>query len=81
MPLRTFNSEQAWLFPPTLEELIPNDHTARFVAEFVDSLDREAWIELEVSQDGEALGTPALLSPGIIQSLSETTQSEEKKYI
>jgi hypothetical protein len=59
MPLRAFNREQAWLFPPTLEELIPVDHPSRFVGEFVDSLDREAWIELEVSQDGEALGAPA----------------------
>jgi len=59
MPLRSFNREQAWLLPPTLGELIPIDHHARFVAEFVDSLDREAWIELEVSPDGEPLGAPA----------------------
>ena len=81
MPLRTFNSEQAWLFPPTLGDLIQQDHPARFIAEFVDSLDPAAWTQLEASQDGQALGTPALPSPGITQSLSETTQSEEKKYI
>ena len=59
MPLRSFNREQAWLLPPTLGELIPFDHPARFVAEFVDSLDREAWNELEVSPDGEPLGAPS----------------------
>ena len=25
MPLRSFNREQAWLLPPTLGELIPED--------------------------------------------------------
>ena len=58
MPLREMNREEMWLLPPTLDDLLPSDHPARFVAEFVDALDRENWKGLGVEIEGNPLGAP-----------------------
>lgn len=59
MPLRPLNRQQTWLFPPTLDELIPDDHPARFIATLVDSLSEATWQKLGIGLKGEPLGAPA----------------------
>ena len=59
MPLRPFYRDSVWLLPPSLDDLIPDDHAARFVAAFVDGLDRGNWLEMGVEADGDELGFPA----------------------
>ena len=59
MPLRPLQREQAWLLPPSLDELLSDEHPARFVAAFVDGLSSATLAELEIDKDGEPLGAPA----------------------
>ena len=59
MPFRDMSREQAWLLPPSLEELVPPDHPAMFGAGFVDALGQRGWAELDVRMEGGPLGAPA----------------------
>ena len=62
MPFRVFTRCQDWLFPPSLDELLPDDHPARFVAAMVDACDLVA---LGIRALPASLGAPAY-HPGML---------------
>jgi len=59
MPLRLFSRQKTWLFPHNLDELITDDHSVRFIASFVDTIDENTWQQMGVDIHGDTLGTPA----------------------
>jgi transposase len=56
MPTRPVTRDQTFLFPPSLGDLVPDTHTVRFVAAFVDALKPADWQELGIDPDGNPLG-------------------------
>ena len=82
MPVRQLNRQQTWLLPPTLDELIPDNHPARFVAMLVDSLDATTWQKLDIKLEGELLGAPnyhprAMLSVWLYGFVTNTRSSRK----
>jgi transposase len=82
MPVRQLNRQQTWLLPPTLDELIPDNHPARFVAMIVDSLDAATWQKLDIKLEGEPLGAPnyhprAMLSVWLYGFMTNTRSSRK----
>ncbi len=78
--------EQAWILPPSLDELVAGDHPVRFVAEFVDGLSREEWTEMDM--EGGVMGAPshhprALLGAwlyGFMRGVRSSRKAEEGSW-
>ena len=58
MPVRSFSRSQAFLFPPSLEEMVADEHPVRFAATLVDGLRDADWRALGVDRWGAMEGAP-----------------------
>lgn len=58
MPQRPFSRAQVFLIPPSLDDWLPSDHPARFVAVLLDELDVTTWQEMGIARTAAALGSP-----------------------
>ncbi len=68
MPIREHSREQAWLLPPSLDEVVADDHPVRFVALFVDALPEAEWHALGIDRTGAVTGAPAY-APSVLLSV------------
>jgi transposase len=59
MPYRSKRQALVWLMPPSLDEWVPEDHAARFVAGVLETTSDAEWEAFGVDLEGEALGAPA----------------------
>jgi transposase len=56
------NYEERWLFPPSLEDLLPNEHPARMIREFVEAQDlKTLGFKVRTDEDGRPNYSPKLL--------------------
>jgi hypothetical protein len=58
---RSYDRDQSFLMPPSLDEWLPHDHTARFIAETVDLLDLSVVYDSYVSASGAPPYDPQMM--------------------
>lgn len=59
MPWRATTCEQAWLMPPSADELLPEEHPTRAATAFVDALLAEDWTKIGVRIEAQRTVWPA----------------------
>jgi transposase len=59
---RSYNPNQLYLLPPSLDDWLPQDHLARFISETVDQMDLSSLITVyRANGQGNAAYYPAMM--------------------
>jgi transposase len=76
---RPWDVDQAWLLPPSVRELVPEDHLAHFVRETVrESLDLTAVFASYEGDDGQPPFHPAMMVALLLYAYSQGVYSSRK---
>lgn len=74
---KDYNQQQNWLFPPSIEELIPADHPVRVVNGVVEQLDLDLLIS-EYSKEGTPSYHPKMMLKVMLYSYMDNIYSSRK---
>lgn len=76
---REWNPKQKWLLPPSLDEFIPEGHTAHFVRDLVvDELDLSAILEAYVEERGYPPFHPAMMVALLLYAYTQGVYSSRR---
>ncbi|BAV94166.1 transposase [Ichthyobacterium seriolicida] len=74
---RDYNQGQNWLFPPSIEELIPADHPVRVVNGVIEQLNLNLLI-FEYSKEGKPSYHPKMILRVMVYAYMDNTYSSRK---
>lgn len=74
---QTYNQQQNWLFPPSIEELIPQNHPVRIVNGVIEQLDLSLLVD-EYSKEGKPSYHPKMMLKVMVYAYMDNTYSSRK---
>lgn len=74
---KEYNQQQNWLLPPSIEELIPEDHPVRIVNGVIEHLDIQPLIKA-YSKDGQPSYHPKMMLKVMVYAYMDNTYSSRK---
>ena len=75
---RRYDRDQSFLMPPSLDEWLPQDHTARFIDETVELLDLSAVYDSYVEASGAPPYDPAMMLKLLLYAYSTGVTSSRE---